>query len=205
MGNLTVGGTGKTPMVLWIAERLAAEGKKAAILTRGYRGTDDANSPGVPQSDEVALLRERLSGKVQIGVGADRFKNGEVLARHGVDWFVLDDGFQHLKLSRDADVVLVDATDPFGGGMTLPAGRLREPVSALRRAEHCGDHAQRPGAIARDRGYYPASYEKPHLLCDDATRKRSSRSATGRGFAASGLAARAILRVLWHRECVCLL
>lgn len=134
VGNQTVGGTGKTPMVLWIAERLAAEGKKAAILTRGYRGTDDANSPGVPQSDEVALLRERLSGKVQIGVGADRFKNGEVLARHGVDWFVLDDGFQHLKLSRDADVVLVDATDPFGGGMTLPAGRLREPVSALRRA-----------------------------------------------------------------------
>ncbi len=58
-----------------------------------------------------------------------------VLARHGVDWFVLDDGFQHLKLSRDADIVLVDATDPFGGGMMLPAGRLREPLSALRRAD----------------------------------------------------------------------
>lgn len=135
VGNLTVGGTGKTPMVLWIAERLAREGKKAAILTRGYRGTADANTQGLPQSDEVALLRERLSGKVQIGVGADRYKNGEALARHGVDWFVLDDGFQHLKLARDADVVLVDATDPFGGGMVLPAGRLREPVSALRRAD----------------------------------------------------------------------
>jgi tetraacyldisaccharide 4'-kinase len=58
-----------------------------------------------------------------------------VLARHGIDWFVLDDGFQHLKLSRDADVVLIDATDPFGGGMVLPAGRLREPISALRRAD----------------------------------------------------------------------
>jgi tetraacyldisaccharide 4'-kinase len=58
-----------------------------------------------------------------------------VLARHGVEWFVLDDGFQHLKLSRDADIVLVDATDPFGGGMVLPAGRLREPLSALRRAD----------------------------------------------------------------------
>jgi tetraacyldisaccharide 4'-kinase len=57
------------------------------------------------------------------------------LARHGVDWFVLDDGFQHLKLSRDADIVLVDATDPFGGGMVLPAGRLREPLSGLRRAD----------------------------------------------------------------------
>jgi tetraacyldisaccharide 4'-kinase len=134
VGNLTVGGTGKTPMVLWIAERLAAEGKQTAILTRGYRGNMDGGTHGVPQSDEVALLRDRLSGKVQIGVGADRFKTGEVLARHGVDWFVLDDGFQHLKLSRDADIVLVDATDPFGGGVTLPAGNLREPVSALRRA-----------------------------------------------------------------------
>ena len=135
VGNLTVGGTGKTPMVLAIAERLAQEGKHAAILTRGYRGTADAGASGVPQSDEVALLRERLAGKVQLGVGADRYKSGMVLAKHGIDWFVLDDGFQHLKLSRDADVVLVDATDPFGGGMVLPAGRLREPLSALRRAD----------------------------------------------------------------------
>jgi tetraacyldisaccharide 4'-kinase len=135
VGNLTVGGTGKTPMALWIAERLACEGKQSAILTRGYRGSADASAQGLPQSDEVALLRERLSGKVQIGVGADRFKSGEVLARHGVDHFVLDDGFQHIKLSRDADIVLVDATDPFGGAMLLPAGRLREPMSALRRAD----------------------------------------------------------------------
>lgn len=135
VGNLTVGGTGKTPMVLAIAERLAAEGKHAAILTRGYKGTEDAGASGLPQSDEVALLRERLVGKIQLGVGADRHKNGMVLARHGVDWFILDDGFQHLKLSRDADIVLVDATDPFGGGSVLPAGRLREPLSALRRAD----------------------------------------------------------------------
>jgi tetraacyldisaccharide 4'-kinase len=135
VGNLTVGGTGKTPMVLAIAERLAEEGKHAAILTRGYKGTVDPKASGVPQSDEVALLRERLAGKVKLGVGADRYKNGEVLAKHGVDWFVLDDGFQHLKLSRDADIVLVDAMDPFGGGKVLPAGRLREPLSALRRAD----------------------------------------------------------------------
>jgi tetraacyldisaccharide 4'-kinase len=134
VGNLTVGGTGKTPMVLAIAEHLAKEGKHAAILTRGYRGTAGAGASGVPQSDEVALLRERLAGKVQLGVGADRYESGMVLAKHGIDWFVLDDGFQHLKLSRDADVVLVDASDPFGGGMILPAGRLREQLSALRRA-----------------------------------------------------------------------
>jgi tetraacyldisaccharide 4'-kinase len=135
VGNLTVGGTGKTPMVLAIAERLAEEGKHAAILTRGYKGTVDPSASGVPQSDEVALLRDRLAGKVKLGVGADRYKNGEILARHGVDWFVLDDGFQHLKLSRDADVVLVDAMDPFGGGNVLPAGLLREPLTALRRAD----------------------------------------------------------------------
>jgi len=135
VGNLTVGGTGKTPVVLAIANRFAEEGKHVAILTRGYRGTADAGGGGVPQSDEVALLRERLAGKVQLGVGADRYKNGMVLAKHGIDWFVLDDGFQHLRLSRAADIVLVDATDPFGGGMVLPAGRLREPLSALRRAD----------------------------------------------------------------------
>ncbi len=134
VGNLTVGGAGKTPMVLAIAERFAKEGKQSAILTRGYRGSGGGDAGGVPQSDEVALLRERLAGRVQLGVGADRYKSGMILARHGIDWFVLDDGFQHLKLSRDVDIVLIDATDAFGGGMVLPAGRLREPLSALGRA-----------------------------------------------------------------------
>jgi len=122
-------------MVLWIAERLAADSKNTAILTRGYRGTPPEDARGEPQSDEVALLRERLSGRVKIGVGANRYRNGAVLARHGTEYFVLDDGFQHLRLARDADIVLIDATDPFGAGMTLPAGRLREPISALGRAD----------------------------------------------------------------------
>jgi tetraacyldisaccharide 4'-kinase len=136
VGNITVGGTGKTPMVLATVEHLIREQKKVAILTRGYRGSaSDPGGRGEPQSDEVALLRERLGGKVQFGVGADRYKNGLTLARHGVDAFVLDDGLQHLKLARDCNVVLVDATDPFGGGRVLPAGRLREPLTALRRAD----------------------------------------------------------------------
>lgn len=135
VGNLTVGGTGKTPMVLAIAERLAEEGKQVGILTRGYRGGADPGAGGTPQSDEVALLRERLGGKVQLGVGASRYTNGMVLSRYGIEWFILDDGFQHLKLARDVDIVLLDATDPFGGGKVLPAGRLREPLSALRRAD----------------------------------------------------------------------
>ncbi len=135
VGNLTVGGTGKTPMVLWLAERMFAEGKRPAILTRGYHGGAQADAAGIPRADEVALLRERLSGHAQLGVGKNRYRAGKVLERHGADWFILDDGFQHLALERDADIVLIDATDPFGGGRVLPAGRMREPRSSLARAD----------------------------------------------------------------------
>lgn len=131
VGNLTVGGTGKTPMVLWLAKRLSAEGKNCAILTRGYRGADSA---GGITSDEAQLLRARLGGSVEIGIGADRFARGRELAARGAQWFVLDDGFQHMQLARDIDIVLIDATNPFGGRL-LPAGRRREPRSALRRAD----------------------------------------------------------------------
>ena len=132
VGNLTTGGTGKTPMVLWIAQRLLSEGKSAGILTRGYRGE---TSSGGSTSDEVRLLQARLGDRVAFGVGADRFARGSELAKRGVGWFVLDDGFQHMQLARDVDIVLIDATNPFGGGRLLPAGRLREPKSALARVD----------------------------------------------------------------------
>jgi tetraacyldisaccharide 4'-kinase len=140
VGNLTVGGTGKTPMVLWIAERLLAEGKSVGILTRGYRGKEIApegelHADDNSTSDEVQLLKSRLGDRVAFGVGANRFARGQALARRGVEWFILDDGFQHLQLARDADLVLVDATNPFGGGRVLPAGRLREPRTGLARAD----------------------------------------------------------------------
>jgi len=140
VGNLTVGGTGKTPMVLWIAERALAEGKRVGILTRGYLGeTAAAASPdsttAASTSDEVQLLQARLGDRVAFGVGANRFSRGMELASRGVNWFILDDGFQHLQLARDVDIVLIDATDPFGGGRVLPAGRLREPRTALERAD----------------------------------------------------------------------
>lgn len=133
VGNLTVGGTGKTPMVLWLAERLIADGERPAILTRGYRG-GSASERGVPAADEIALLRLRLGARAQLGVGKNRYENGRTLERHGAKWFILDDGFQHLALRRDVDIVLIDAADPFGGGMLLPSGRLREPLGALGRA-----------------------------------------------------------------------
>ncbi len=135
VGNLTVGGTGKTPLVLWLAERLAAEGHRPAILTRGYRGGAELDANGLPLSDEAALLRSRLGESVPLGVGKNRYRSGRTLEQQGVHWFILDDGFQHLALDRDADIVLVDATDPFGGGRLLPAGRLREPQRALARAD----------------------------------------------------------------------
>jgi len=145
VGNLTVGGTGKTPMVLWIAERLLAEGKSIAILTRGYRGKTveatvgkakaSGGSEASSTSEEVRVLKSRLGESVLFGVGADRYKNGVALAARGAKWFILDDGFQHLQLARDVNIVLIDASRPFGGGQMLPAGRLREPRTALKRAD----------------------------------------------------------------------
>ncbi|MGH9714276.1 MAG: tetraacyldisaccharide 4'-kinase [Candidatus Acidiferrales bacterium] len=140
VGNLTVGGTGKTPIVLWIVERLLSEGKSVGILTRGYRGKKFASSGGESggddsSSDEVQLLKSRLGDRVSFGIGADRFERGRALTARGVGWFVLDDGFQHMQLARDVDIVLIDATNPFRGGHVLPAGRLREPRTALSRAD----------------------------------------------------------------------
>jgi tetraacyldisaccharide 4'-kinase len=149
VGNLTTGGTGKTPMVLAIAEHLLAEGKNVGILTRGYRGekippaSQKSSAAAVATttnaltttSDEVRLLQFRLGNRVQFGVGTNRYEQGRELAKRGVNWFVLDDGFQHLQLARDVDIVLIDATNPFSGGRLLPAGHLREPRSALARAD----------------------------------------------------------------------
>jgi tetraacyldisaccharide 4'-kinase len=164
VGNLTVGGTGKTPMVLWVARRLLDENKKVGILTRGYRGHE---SPSGPTSDEVHLLQSRLGDRVAFGVGPDRYARGRELAKRGIDWFILDDGFQHLQLARDVDIVLIDATNPFGGGHLLPAGRLREPKSALARADIVvitrSDHAPAIEAIVRRESSAPIFYARTQL------------------------------------------
>ena len=147
VGNITTGGSGKTPMVLWLAERLAQLDVPVGILTRGYRGgvrldrgtqeelATELGQPIAPWSDEVALLSRRLGFKARFGVGADRWAEGRVLTGLGIKWLLLDDGFQHRRLHRDVDIVLIDSLDPFGGGRLLPSGRLREPVESLRRAD----------------------------------------------------------------------
>jgi len=173
VGNLTVGGTGKTPMVLWIAQRLLAEDKSVGILTRGYRGKrnsgtkQDDSEPPETTSDEVQLLKARLGGGVAFGVGAGRFAQGHALAERGVQWFILDDGFQHRQLARAVDIVLIDATNPFGGGHLLPAGRLREPRSALARADIIvitrSDHAPAIESAVRHDSAAPIFYAKPRF------------------------------------------
>ncbi len=128
VGNLTVGGTGKTPMVIWLAEQFLAEGKRVAILSRGYRGVNGT-------SDEIELMKFRLQDRVLFGVGGDRFAQGHLLeSQESVDVFLLDDGFQHLQLARDLDILLMDASRPLAGETLLPAGRLREPLAAMSRA-----------------------------------------------------------------------
>lgn len=126
VGNLTVGGTGKTPIVEWLAGRLLGK-ERVVILMRGYASGPDG-------SDEVGLLRENLPA-VRVCQGADRVRKGREALRDGeVDVFILDDGFQHLRLRRDLDIVAIDALCPFGFGRLLPRGYLREPISAIRRA-----------------------------------------------------------------------
>ena len=128
VGNLTTGGTGKTPLVVWLAQALGQRGLRVAILTRGYKG-----EKGV-FSDEPAELAAACPGAAVI-VNPDRLAGANDAVRsHGAQVAVMDDGFQHRRLRRDLDIIALDATAPFGYGRLLPAGLLREPVTGLRRA-----------------------------------------------------------------------
>jgi tetraacyldisaccharide 4'-kinase len=147
VGNIVVGGTGKTPAVIVIAEHLQREGMRVAILLRGYKrrvrekvtivsdGEKVCASP-IESGDEADMMAKRLSG-VPIIVGKCRYLTGQVaLERFKVDVLLLDDGFQHRQLARDVDILTIPATHPFGSPKKLlPAGTLREPPTALRRAD----------------------------------------------------------------------
>lgn len=131
VGNITAGGTGKTPVVRWLAQRLLADDIVPAILTRGYvRGTSEL-------SDEADLLSRAVGPRGMVQVGSDRVASAEhVLAeRPDVKLFILDDGFQHRRARRDFDLVLINAADAFGHGHVHPRGLLRESVAGLRRAD----------------------------------------------------------------------
>jgi tetraacyldisaccharide 4'-kinase len=147
VGNITAGGTGKTPLVEWLARLLAEDGRRVCVLTRGY-GRERADARVVVSDgerlladarqggDEPRLLAESLLGAAAVVCDADRVAAARWARRHlGAEVFVLDDGFQHLRIARDLDIVTVDATAPWGGGHLLPRGLLREPLTALRRAD----------------------------------------------------------------------
>jgi len=146
IGNLTTGGTGKTPLVIKCAEILAGRGKRVCILTRGYgrnskgrvlvsNGREvlaDASTAG----DEPVEIAKRLLKKAVVVADADRVAAAKwAKDEFGVSVFLLDDAFQHRQAARDVNIISIDATDPFGGGKLLPAGRLREPVAAISRAD----------------------------------------------------------------------
>lgn len=148
IGNITMGGTGKTPFTIFTARLLVQAGFSPAILSRGYRGTAEKRNllisnregilhPANVSGDEPRLMAENLP-RVPIAVGGNRYRSGIVCLQDpsaNPDLFILDDGFQHVQLYRDIDIVLIDATSPFGGGETPPKGILREPLSSLRRAD----------------------------------------------------------------------
>ncbi len=145
IGNIVVGGTGKTPLVTWIGRFLLGEGHRPAILSRGFGRSGRA--PGlVPSEGSVSVLSEAFGDEpvimagalptVPVWVGRNRAVSGKAaISGGGIDALLLDDGFQHLSLKRDLDIVLLDCRNPFGNGRLLPAGPLREPVSSLTRAD----------------------------------------------------------------------
>lgn len=161
IGNITVGGTGKTPMTLYIANLVTALGYRVVILSRGYKGKAE-KAGGIVSDGNALLMSPSESGdepymmastlkEVPVVVGRNRYEAGcRAIETFSPDVILLDDGFQHIKLARDIDLVLVDHHRPFGNGYLLPRGPLREPVSALKRAniiiETRCDGPKKPGA-----------------------------------------------------------
>ncbi len=138
IGNLTVGGTGKTPLTLWLADQLSAEGRKVGIATRGYGGKvtgPELVPPGADPKrygDEACLLAN--AGRHPVCVGRNRLAAACKLAQASCQLVLCDDGLQHLALQRDFEIVVVDAQRGFGNAAMLPAGPLREPLSRLTHA-----------------------------------------------------------------------
>lgn len=128
VGNITTGGTGKTPLVIWLSNKLTQKGLRTAILTRGYK------LKKTKLLDEPAILVGSCP-EARVIIDPDRIAAAaEAQKKYGSEVLVMDDGFQHRRLHRDLDIVTIDATEPFGYGRILPSGLLREPISSIKRA-----------------------------------------------------------------------
>jgi len=162
VGNITVGGTGKTPLVEKLAQILRDEGHRVGVLSRGWgrqkRGvvvvSDGENIKKTPEEagDEPYLLAKNLQG-IPVLIGKNRGKAGELaVQKYNCEILILDDGFQHLRIQRDFDFVVIDATNPWGNGRLIPAGPLRESVSSLKRANSiCFTRVDQNGNVNKQR------------------------------------------------------
>jgi len=141
VGNITVGGTGKTPLIIWLANYLSTQGINVAILSRGYGGKSNSlqmvNKDSDPNivGDEPVMLAHRT--KCSVYVHSERFKAVQLIAEQGTDVLLLDDGLQHYKLQRDFEIAVIDGERLYGNNKLLPAGPLREPVSRLDEVDVC--------------------------------------------------------------------
>ena len=147
IGNITAGGSGKTPFTIWLAEHLAKQGKKISVSHRGYKGDFEYKNTIISNreellpkadraGDEAALLAEKLPG-IPVCAGSDRWHSIQLLTGlyPDLDLIILDDSFQHLQVHHDVDIVIFKTAKPIGNGFVLPAGILREPLSALNDAD----------------------------------------------------------------------
>ena len=177
IGNLAVGGTGKTPLAIWICQWLLGQEARPAILSRGY-GRRDNNPARVPASGDPEVLAKHFGDEpvlmaralpvVPVWVGSRRTIAGKAaVMSDGADILVMDDGFQHLLLARDLDIVLLDCRNPFGNGLLLPAGPLREPVLNMERADaFVLTHADSSCAAGRLEAHFGELFpEKPVFRC----------------------------------------
>jgi tetraacyldisaccharide 4'-kinase len=211
VGNITLGGTGKSPTAVNIASLFLSRGMHPVIVSRGYGRKDEkvveVVSDGASGTvlgpdaagDEPAMMARRLPG-VPVVVGSDRYRAGvTAVARFHPDVIVLDDGYQHRRLRRDLDVVLIDASDPFGNSRLFPAGILREPLGALRRADIVlitqVDRASSLEALKQDIGRHTgapvvtARYAPADIVDITTGEKRPSTALRGtRVFAFAGIA-----------------
>ncbi len=148
VGNITVGGTGKTPMAMYVAGVIKQAGYKVAVVSRGYRGGAESSGGVVSDGQSIFMGPDQAGDEpylmachlkdIPVIVGKNRHAAGMLaLTRFEPDVIVLDDGFQHLRLKRDLDLVLLDYADPFGNARLLPRGILREPIASLARAAAC--------------------------------------------------------------------
>ena len=219
IGNIVAGGTGKTPMTIYTASLLKQMGHRPVVLSRGYGGR--AEKKGIVVSDgyeilcdpetagdEPFMMASKIRG-VPVLVGGDRYKSGmRAVLEFEPDVIVLDDGFQHRRLHRDLDLVLVDAARMFGNGCLLPRGMLREPISALGRSDaivltRCGIDCDTPAGLVPDfdakpvfrtdhatflSGVMDGTAPLPHYVPPENPESGFSRLADSRVFAFSGIA-----------------